>query len=1533
MAGGITAGQLQQGLSLGGVGDVDTLLIIDSFDTSSGLTETDPGISNKGFRLTHAAGSTEFAEKTFDLPAKYRDKLMELSVELQSTASEGNFKVIITDETNSKTLADEVLSKQSTSETVKRVVSFSTKPAYGDSSILSIKVRFEALQEAGSPTTDFDDISLGLKKTQSLQLESISQEENVFSGRITNNGSVASLVSQSKPFVSSVNRISIGTIEVGFIPGFFSVIPSVVISPDIGGTAMSQVVIVDADTIRLVSRDSNGNQIDADFSFTATRQGLDYRDIERKVEREISTFNEVIVEEEDTHIVVSGAEGSSGPVTLTFSQLDEQRGSSISYNESSGEFTVLEEGLYQLHVKDTVTVAGSLVFIRINGVEVASQVGSTDLYDTQASATEYLSPGDVITFTAQNSRGAAGQRRATVTKQGSLKKASVVPDSKIKIPTSELRMSGSTGFGAGGEAFTTQYDSIESILGDGFVINNSNGTVIEVKKDGILNVSASALLPTLDSQLIIGKNSDGSGLPTPNQRMASASAQKTQSVVNVASEFKVKSGDFIRIHCNAASVISDNANTLVIAHQEQDISVAISNVTPQFEDADSVLEVYGNAGTSITGNVTDIPYTTILTTKEVDGAWNGSQFTVPESGIWDISCGVSLNSDAARIVSLYKNGSHYRAISYDTIQPLFGSFTGYFNQGEILSIRVDASTTLTNVEQRHYLTISKIGKPSIAEVDVTPFVDLDQYRTKYSSARLAGNQGQSLSTNDPIPYNIISDDSGAWSGDTYTVQADNSAISIDGSVALLAAANYYVGVYVNGTLLYYDVYNGVSTDTRPYSFLLPKGSTARGDSVQIRLENVGGTLQGGETTNYLNIIEEYEVENRRTLRSVAQSENSFSARISSAGAIINQSESFIQSVAVNATGRYTVNFVPGFFSEIPSCTATVESGGANRNASVISPTLNSIDVNTQNTATDVAVDEDFTLVVHRQGADKVNLAKAIVDLGPSYFDTDIFEHSKWESFTPTGTWSTGTWSGFKRRVGDTLEVRGRFLVSSAPVGNFDVTLPDNLRIDTEKFQSSLSSLEGLGNLSFYLQGPGEVFYGRMHQNSDTEIRGYYFFDSGAEERRRPLSNNNPGALVAGDIVEFDFKVPIAGWNDTRKGIVLKNSETEDIDNENILSARLNLGSLAVQVSKFDWIESVTKPSTGDYRINFKPGVFTVAPSVHVASGDGGWSTRVLSATPTQVRFVNIRHDLSTSTTEDMLFLEVLAVKQGDDYVRESEKVYTIPVNEKQRYASATASDINASTATRFTLTAEDDAGNLVEATRINIPENGLYEISAGGNVAFGDSNWATISYRLDGSAVDNPIGVLTPNSVAGMTLYPSVIRRLAKGQYVEFWQSASGSSGTLSSIRASIKRIPDNDAVFVGEVARNKFQTKILSADQGAGTTDLSDLQFNNLEIGKHYRITGQVKTSTIGGTTSLSFRDTAGGAGVFYGGTSIYSDGGSQDISQTGVNIIFTATSTNLYCRAGVSGGCTLEGDGTRENTFITLEELSSHTQTTDFT
>lgn len=144
--------------------------------------------------------------------------------------------------------------------------------------------------------------------------------------------------------------------------------------------------------------------------------------------------------------------------------------------------------------------------------------------------------------------------------------------------------------------------------------------------------------------------------------------------------------------------------------------------------------------------------------------------------------------------------------------------------------------------------------------------------------------------------------------------------------------------------------------------------------------------------------------------------------------------------------------------------------------------------------------------------------------------------TQWESFTPTGSWTTNTtYTGNKRRVGDNMEVQIKIALSGAPDNaQLSIDIPDGLSIDTSKFSNDTEDAT-LGLATYFDNNAATITSAGQrvrYRGAATEVQvssGDTLYDQ-----------TNPITWAASDEIYIKFSVPIEGWS---SGALLSTTET------------------------------------------------------------------------------------------------------------------------------------------------------------------------------------------------------------------------------------------------------------------------------------------------------------------------------------------------------------------------------------------------------
>jgi hypothetical protein len=449
-------------------------------------------------------------------------------------------------------------------------------------------------------------------------------------------------------------------------------------------------------------------------------------------------------------------------------------------------FTALKTGIYT--VSATVAYAGSSsgVIITLNQTDFTSDANSlnknqfiaeayisvsTTNFDTEVNASVYLNVGDVIRIaqpfgpTAITTGGARGKFKMSF--QGSAKILNPSSDQKIVIPTHQLRFEGASTRGSTDTAIV-KFDTQAITQGDGFTVVNTaaNGTVVTIKKAGMLSVSTSLVLSSGSSRMGISVNQSVlTSVAVASEIRASDFSSSVTTGASATSSFPVNIGDVVRIFAGSAITL-DAINNLSLSLQEQTVAVALQNVLPTFDQSDSCVQLrtangYGSTNTKIrrfSNTVqnfgTDITY--------VDDASLGGSFTVNKDGIYNISYTDLFTS--AQDMGITKNSAELTTSVQSVTVPssiLTGAVTPFANysstvsipvyliKGDVIRAHTTGVASGTDVSFEAKFTISKVGKTS-GTVDVTPFVQIPTQDVEAIEALTATSTFGSTNTGVPV---------------------------------------------------------------------------------------------------------------------------------------------------------------------------------------------------------------------------------------------------------------------------------------------------------------------------------------------------------------------------------------------------------------------------------------------------------------------------------------------------------------------------------------------------------------------------------------------------------------------------------------------------------------------------------------------------------------------------------------------------------------------------------------------------------------
>lgn len=478
---------------------------------------------------------------------------------------------------------------------------------------------------------------------------------------------------------------------------------------------------------------------------------LEIDDFDLELVKDVELSSPVLVQEVDSFIRLRGTNGYGSTATRIprLLTLETSRGSDVTYADSAingSSFTINTAGVYEINFSADSGSACQFG-LSVNSTQLTTNVnainGITALaYDNggagdggHVSYSGYFNAGDVI---RPHTNGAAISYiyNFSIAKQGKLRIVNASTNNKIEISSSELRMEGCSTRGATATAIA-RFDSTALLRGDAFLVESDAtlGTRITILKKGKLGISANLVLTTLNTSVAITKNQANlTAFPSvASENLASMTATTATSRVTASYYGAVSVGDVFRVATSGA-ITADAGNNLNLSFQEQDVQVSVSNVLPQFSESDSSVRLSGANGYGST-NTTTRRFSNVLQNlgtaiQYEDSATLGGRFVIQESGIYNISYTESSTANTNDMaVAIVLNGTN---ISFDSqvyntastaTKNANASWSGYLTQGDLIQAQVE--TAANNNGNICLFTMSKVGKPNVTGVDVTPFANVN----------------------------------------------------------------------------------------------------------------------------------------------------------------------------------------------------------------------------------------------------------------------------------------------------------------------------------------------------------------------------------------------------------------------------------------------------------------------------------------------------------------------------------------------------------------------------------------------------------------------------------------------------------------------------------------------------------------------------------------------------------------------------------------------------------------------------------------
>ena len=301
-----------------------------------------------------------------------------------------------------------------------------------------------------------------------------------------------------------------------------------------------------------------------------------------------------------------------------------------------------------------------------------------------------------------------------------------------------------------------------------------------------------------DDLKIVGYDDTGSEVMTLSSNLIKASSKAQRLSV----QFPVPSGS-----ANLAwgiQVVVENIGAILVV---DDVQISTNPyVSKDLLDTPVIVEANNNSNQAIT-SATNIPFGTTI--KDTTASWNGSEFTVPESGKYDFEgCMRFVTGQQGKSVQLFiDSGAGYIASDllayFNSVNNVIYKFSGskYLQKDEKIAFRFSDSNTLTGVPSQHYIHIEKT--PTATE----HIVAYNSRNAENSMVRLhtgnghgsVNNKIRRFSTTVADLGNAITYADSATDGASFTINEDGVYMISYTDSATSAAV--YLGLSLNSTQL------------------------------------------------------------------------------------------------------------------------------------------------------------------------------------------------------------------------------------------------------------------------------------------------------------------------------------------------------------------------------------------------------------------------------------------------------------------------------------------------------------------------------------------------------------------------------------------------------------------------------------------------------------------------------------------------------------------------------------------------------------
>ena len=196
-----------------------------------------------------------------------------------------------------------------------------------------------------------------------------------------------------------------------------------------------------------------------------------------------------------------------------------------------------------------------------------------------------------------------------------------------------------------------------------------------------------------------------------------------------------------------------------------------ANMSSDFGGREILVTGRGNAGQTLSANITDIPF---VGQKDTTASWSGSSFTAKEKGSYLFTGMVLTTATSNNALDAYVNGLQSKRANFNGAANTNQQFSVIMdlNRGDVLSLRTTANLTLINSTNAHHLHIEKLASPQT------------NLESETIAGRYTSDSGQSIGT---TATTLIYEDKGSSTHGIYDTSTGIGEIQESGFYAFHAS--------------------------------------------------------------------------------------------------------------------------------------------------------------------------------------------------------------------------------------------------------------------------------------------------------------------------------------------------------------------------------------------------------------------------------------------------------------------------------------------------------------------------------------------------------------------------------------------------------------------------------------------------------------------------------------------------------------------------------------------------------------------------